>query len=245
MVKRSVLASSMGVLLLLGVVAPMARAGEEPAAVGFAPAYPAGPSYDVFTATLPGLGFLSDTNGDGKLNDERCNANSRAQVAIVDATFRILVAAGIACNALPAGPPAFAQEICFGVLTVPALALQADATVIAQCALQDGLVQTAEIQASFENTRHLLASDLEEELLKCNRVMSLLFPASVGGRAEEVRDFVRVRVEQFEAANRPAASAKKARTRLDAGVTALAGAHYHAAYDDFCAAYRHVAISAP
>jgi hypothetical protein len=232
----------MGVLLLLATVAPpTASAGEERATVGFAPAYPFGPSYDVFTATLPGLGFLSDTNGDGALNDERCNANSRAQVAIVDATFRILVAAGIACNALPPG----AQEVCFGVLTVPALALQADATVIAQCALQDGLVQTAEIQASFENTRHLLASDLEGELLTCNRIMSLVLPASVGGRAEEVSEFVKVRLEQFETANGPSARTKNARTRHDAGVAALAGALYGDAYVNFCVAYRHLANTAP
>jgi hypothetical protein len=238
--------SAVGVLLLLAMVAPPAAlAGEERATVGFDPAYPAGPSYDVFTATLPGLGFLSDTNGDGALNDERCNANSRAQVAIVDATFRILVAAGIACNALPAGPPAFAQEICFGVLTVPALALQSDAIVIAQCALQDGLVQTAEIQASFENTRLLLASDIEEELLRCNRIMSLLYPASVGGRAEEVRDFVQVRLEQFEATNRSSQRASTARTRHTDGVTALAAGRYREAYEGFCTSYRHLATAAP
>jgi hypothetical protein len=239
----SVLTSCVVVLSLLAAMGPpTARAGDEPAAVGFTPAYPAGPSYDAFTATLPGLGLLSDTNGDGKVNDERCKANGRAAVAIVDATLRILTAAGIACNALPSPGP---QEVCFGVLTAPALALQADAIVFAQCALQDGLVQTAEIQASFENTRHLLASDLEEELLTCSRLLSHVFPASVGGHAEQVRDFVQVRLDQFEATGRSAATAKKARGRLDSGITALTNAQYSEAYEDFCVAYRHIAGGTP
>ncbi len=116
---------------------------------------------------------------------------------------------------------------------------------IAQCALNDGLVQTAEIQASFENTRLLLATDLEDELMKCNRIMSLVYPASVGGRAEEVRDFVQVRLEQFEATNRSSQRATNARARHDDGVAALAGGRYREAYEDFCVAYRHLATSVP
>ena len=41
----------------------------EKAEVGFAPQYPdpaSAPDYEVFTATLPGLGFLTDGDGDGR-----------------------------------------------------------------------------------------------------------------------------------------------------------------------------------
>jgi hypothetical protein len=75
--------------------------------------------------------------------------------------------------------------------------------------------------------------------------MSLVFPASAGGRAEEVRDFVRVRVEQFEAVSRSSQRARSARERLDNGIAALAGARYREAHEDFCVAYRHLATSVP
>lgn len=232
---RHLLAPTAGIALLLcALLPPTAEAGSEKAAVGSQPPYPTGPAYDVFTATLPGLGLLLDTNGDGAVNDERCDSNGEARLALVGATLQIITAAGIACNALPSPGP---QEVCFGVLTVPALALQAEAIVIAQCKLQDGLVQTAEIIATYQNSKHILASGLEEDLLQCNSLISLRSPQAFGGRAEEVREFVKLRIDQYELAGLKATDLAKARQKLNLGSTDLAAGRYPQAYASFCVAY--------
>ena len=50
------------------------------------PAYPESPGdvgpYNTFTATLNGLGALVDSDGDGRLNDERCGADYEADLQI-------------------------------------------------------------------------------------------------------------------------------------------------------------------
>ena len=46
----------------------------------FAPAYPSGPSYDVWVATLPGFGLLSDSDGDGSLANERGSSNGESEL---------------------------------------------------------------------------------------------------------------------------------------------------------------------
>jgi hypothetical protein len=220
-------------LLLCAVLPPRAEAGDEKAAVGSEPPYPSGTDYDIFTATLPGLLLLLDANGDGALNDERCDSNGEARLALVGATIQTLTAAGIACNALPSP----AQEVCFGVLTTIALALQAEAIVVAQCRFQDGLVQAAEITAAYQNTRHILTSRLEEDLLACNLLISLRFPQASGGRAEEVQGVVQLRIEQYEAAGLAAVDSSKARVSLNKGVTHFAAGRYPQAFADFCQAY--------
>ena len=78
---RGLVASTVGVALLLTVVLPLtAGAAGEQAAVGFPPPFPAGARYDVLIATLPGFGLLLDTNADGKLNDEYCDTNGEADL---------------------------------------------------------------------------------------------------------------------------------------------------------------------
>ena len=234
-------------LLLCAVLPPSAEAGDEKAAVGSEPPYPSGTDYDIFTATLPGLGLLLDANGDGKLNDERCDSNGEARLALVGATLQTLTVAGIACNALPTGfpPPAPGpQEACFAVLTPIALALQAEAIVIAQCRFQDGLVQAAEITAAYQNTRHILATRLEEDLLACNLLISLRFPQASGGRGEEVQGLVQTRIEQYEAAGLPAVDSSKARVNLNKGATNFAAGRYPQAFADFCLAYSILSASA-
>lgn len=221
-------------LLLCAVLPPSAEAGDEKAAVGSEPPYPSGTDYNIFTATLPGLGLLLDANGDGALNDERCDSNGEARLALVGATLQTLTAAGIACNALPSPGP---QEVCFGVLTPIALALQAEAIVVAQCRFQDGLVQSAEITAAYQNTRHILTLRLEEDLLACNLLISLRFPQASGGRAEEVQGLVQTRIEQYEAAGLPAVDSSRARASLNKGVTHFAVGQYPQAFADFCQAY--------
>lgn len=237
MCKRDLVASTVGVALALCMIAPLRAAAVEQAPVGFPVAYPSGASYDVYVATLPGFGLLQDTNGDGAFNDERCDPNGHASLAIVGSSLQFIEVAAIACLALPSGPPVFAQEICYGVSAVLAAARAADEIVISQCKYQDGLVQAAEISAAYQNTKHILASRLEEDLLACNNLLSLRFPAALGGRAEEVIGLVTLRIEQFEALALAPGATQRARTHLARGEAALGAAKYLDAGHFFCTSY--------
>jgi hypothetical protein len=119
----------------------------------FATAYPTGSNYDTFRATLPGLGGMIDTPGsEPGLADERCDANFEAGVAIAAATFAFAnIVAEVVCEALPelADIPCWIAQ---GVLQVAA---EANNTVAAQCAIVDGAVDAAEIEAAYENTKAL------------------------------------------------------------------------------------------
>jgi hypothetical protein len=97
-------------------------------------------------ATLPGLGHISDTNGDSSLADERCTADAEAGMEIAWGTL--------------AAADAAAQAVCGGVGTFACIASGATAAAVVaneiainQCALQDALVDAAEIEATFENSK--------------------------------------------------------------------------------------------
>ena len=65
----------------------------------FAPAYPSGPSYDVWVATLPGFGLLSDSDGDGSLANERGSSNGESELQITKAAFDVAaIVADTACD---------------------------------------------------------------------------------------------------------------------------------------------------
>jgi hypothetical protein len=131
----------------------------------FAPAYPTGSNYETFRATLPGLGAMFDTPGsEPGLADERCDANFEAGVAIAAATFAFAnIIAEVVCEALPelADIPCWIAQ---GVLQVAA---EANNTVAAQCAIVDGAVDAAEIEAAYENTKAIFLNlDAHHEALK-------------------------------------------------------------------------------
>jgi hypothetical protein len=93
---------------------------------------------------------MSDTAGSVPgLNDERCDANFEAGVAIASATFAFAnIIAETVCEALTelTDIPCWIAQ---GVLQVAA---EANNTVAAQCAIVDGAVDAAEIEAGYENT---------------------------------------------------------------------------------------------
>jgi len=121
----------------------------------FPAAYPGGSNYETFRATLPGLGAMSDTNGDGSLADERCDANFEAGVAIASAVFSFAsIAIDLGCHALPE----LLDIPCFVAAEIVALAAEATNTVAAQCALVDGAVDATEIEAAYENTVRLFGN---------------------------------------------------------------------------------------
>ena len=116
--------------------APMASSCEK-AEIGFLPQYPdpnTMPKYREFTASLPGLGFLTDGDDDGAVADERCDPNKEAGLGAGLAALSTIVAVGTACNAAPEN-----LEIgCFAALTVLTTALESVSILHAQCELQDG-----------------------------------------------------------------------------------------------------------
>ncbi len=121
--------------------------------IPFDPDYPAGPSYDTFSATLEGFGLVSDADGDGIQND-RCSADGEATQQIVLGTEKVALA--IASNVCDADPEPISKAVCFGVnLALEELVVATEIN-IAQCDHQDGSVNAAEIEAGFENTVTLL-----------------------------------------------------------------------------------------
>lgn len=235
---RDFLAPSATIVSVLFAMLPLiAQAGDEKAAVGSQVAYPTGPSYDAFTATLPGFGLLVDSNGDLAVNDERCTSNGKSEQALVQGSLQVLVASGVLCNLVPSGPPLFLQEACFVVIGISALALQANAIVISQCKYQDGLVQAAEITAGYQNTRHMLATRLEEDMLDCHTLMSLRLPQADGGRAEEVLALLKLRIDQYVEAGLAATPEKKAREAVSRGEADFAARRFAQAHAHLCVAY--------
>jgi hypothetical protein len=231
---RNLTRSAVGVALLSVILPTTAGATQEAAVVGREPSYPTGPSYEAFTATLPGLGLLIDYSGNGAVNDEWCDSDGEARLAIVGATFRTVVAAGTACGALPTP----VKEGCYVGLAVVAAALQSEATVIVQCAYQDSLVDGATLNAAYENTRHALAFRLEQHLSRCDTLLSLQQPQAEGGRAEELAGLVETRIQQFEALGLSPTHAQRARTWLTRGTTEFGKARYYTALSHYCTAYQ-------
>jgi len=231
---RQLVAWTIAAASLLPLFVPATSgATEESGQVGFQPAFPTGPGYEAMTASLGGLGLLLDANGNGQTNDEYCDTNGEANLALVEASFGTLVAGGAVCDALPAG----AKEVCYGVLAPFALTLQSNAVAIIQCSTQDGFIDAAQTEAAFENTKILIASGLERNLRQCSQLVSLRLPQAFGGRAEEVRDLVAFRVDQFAAAGGSSNAVTRARVELGLGTTDLETGRYRKAYGRLCTAY--------
>jgi hypothetical protein len=248
-----VLATAGSALAAVPLACAPADVSCERADVGFTPDYPSGSQYDGFIGPIQGT-FIPDADADGSYADERCATNREAQMAEARSVIGTLVALGTVCEALPSGPnvacavpplvPAPGpQEFCSAALIAPAVALAVNAAFITACDLQDDFVDGAEAEATYENTKLLLARDLEERLKRCDRLVGLFLPRSVGGRLEEVRDLVALRIRQYEEADtldpedfsRELANAHK---RFDAAQRWWADGNHKEAYRSYCEAYR-------
>ena len=121
------------------------------------PDYPSGDTYDAFVATLPGLGALSDWDGDGRLSNERCSYDYEAGLQIGIAVASVVsVVAQTACALASTDPTGAATTKFCTVQGVVAEIEVAIEIAIAQCEFQDSAVDTAEIEATYENTRILI-----------------------------------------------------------------------------------------
>ena len=123
-------------------------ASVSPATNLFPPNYPSGTEYDVLTATLEGLDYLTDTNGDGKLNDERCDPNPIADLHIAIKAQEIAWAvAHYACEVVQP----FQVFACVTASVLQETVYGCEIPIL-QCAYQDALADSAEIEAGYENS---------------------------------------------------------------------------------------------
>lgn len=214
----------------------------EKAAVGFSPQYPdpaTMPDYDAFTASLPGLGYQSDFDDDGSVADERCSADRVSGIGAGVSALGTIVALGTACDVAPEN----VDIACFAAMAVIATTLESVAIVDRQCSLQDSEVDDAELEAAYENTRMLLASQIELSLQDCVPLAALVLPHALGGRAEEVRALVRRRMDQMDALGTIPIALGRAEVALSLGDARLAAGEYRGAFKQFCRAYKQLQLA--
>jgi hypothetical protein len=134
-----------GLLVLCLAMSSAAWATEPLEETTFAPDYPSGANYDVFTATLFGFGLLP--NG----AENRCDTNGVAGAQIAAATTSAIKTLEYACAAIP-GDDVGGDSICWGAILIDAIVEFAALEVLEQCNFQDSLIDSAEIEAAYENT---------------------------------------------------------------------------------------------
>jgi hypothetical protein len=139
----------------LGSLAPIAPLSHLPSS-SYPPDYPSGGNYDVYTATLPGLGIMLA----GPQNRTDASAVGGAFIAYDVLEFLALAAQAV-CDASLLGAP-----IACPLAGVANAAARADQIVLQQAAYQDGLIDGAEIEASFENSKTIIGqgNDLATDL---------------------------------------------------------------------------------
>ena len=116
----------------------------------FTPQYPDGNAWNAFIATLK-LGALTDTNGVNGVRDERCDTGFEAGLAIAYSTAK--VASEIAATACDGDEEPVSRAICFTAAVVTRSAELATEILQNQCGFQDGSVDSAELQAAYENSK--------------------------------------------------------------------------------------------
>jgi hypothetical protein len=127
-------------------------------AAEFTPRYPAGQFYDIYVETLPGWGLLYDGDLPGT-QDDRCDASGEAETRIATEAleFSAIVLDG-GCNTvvtiLGEGTNA---PFCIAAAAVHTAA-RASQIILEQCGYQTALVDSAEIEAAYENTRRIIGT---------------------------------------------------------------------------------------
>ena len=136
-------------------LAPMAPLPLLPGS-SYPPDYPSGGNYDVYTASLPGLGIMLA----GPQNRTDASAVGGAFIAYDVLEFAALAAQAVCDASLLAAP------VACPLAGVANAAARADQIVLQQAAYQDGLIDGAEIEATYENSKTIIgqANDLSTEL---------------------------------------------------------------------------------
>ena len=204
----------------------------------FPPDYPTGTVYEGMRALIIG--------GPGD-NTTRCSADLEAgQLIATDAAKVLLTPVQAACDI--ATDPASKAIACVGLAGFSAAIVVAEFEVDA-CALQDGLIDSAEIEAGFENTKKLIAlntkiyeKQLEDNLLECQPIVGLILPEANGGLAEWVAIFVQERIDQYEPfIDIDDDRIAEAQFELNEGNVAFGEGRFEDAYEGYCDAYEKLA----
>ena len=124
--------------------------------IGFTPDYPSGGNYSTYTATLPGLGILLA----GSQNRTDASAVGGAWIA-----FNVLEFLAITAQATCDGGLVLSPGLC-SLSGIAQAAARADQVVLEQADYQDALIDGAEIEAAFENSKLIIgqANALSTEL---------------------------------------------------------------------------------
>jgi len=127
----------------------------------FAPRYPEGPTYDTFVATLPGFGLLADGDLPGT-NDDRCDDDGEAGARIANGVLQFAsIAAETVCNTIVVILGEGSNLPACVAAGIAKAAVEADDIVVQQCGYQTALVDSAEIEAGYENSRRIIENQLE------------------------------------------------------------------------------------
>ncbi len=222
---KPVLAVAAAVLLCAGAGSGLAMADStflDP----FDPDYPSGGVY----TTMRGGIITGPSN-----NTTRCSADlESAHLFALGIETLVVTAAQLACDQ---------SMVCVPVAAANALlalaVFQADA-----CALQDGLIDAAEIEAGYENTVKLIAlntriyeSQMEVNLLNCTNVIGFILPEADGGLAEWVAELVQDRIDDYTPVTSDPDRIVAAQDLLDDGNVAFLDSRFEDAYNGYCKAY--------
>lgn len=124
--------------------------------VSYSPDYPAGGNYDTFIATLPGLGLLDN----GKTNRTDANGVAGAWIAIETLKVAAIIAQGV-CDAAPSGDIVFTNVVLCPPSAVAWEAVQSTQIVLDQTGFQDSLIDSAEIEATYENSKTIITNTFD------------------------------------------------------------------------------------
>jgi hypothetical protein len=199
----------------------------------FPPDYPTGGVYTGVRDAIIGGG-----PGD---NTTRCSADLEAgELLAVGVAQAAQAVAQLVCDAATPGSEVAA---CLPVTAVN-LALAVAEFQAGACALQDGLIDSAEIEAGFENTVKLIdlntklyETQMERNLLNCTAVVGFILPEADGGLAEWVAMFVQERIDQYTPIINDPFRIVEAQDHLDQGNVDFGLGNFEDAYSGYCKAY--------
>jgi hypothetical protein len=262
--RKSLLPLVVAIALSMGVFSGVVQADGE-FLTPFTPAYPElGGSYEDFilggevtiipaNALAPGIPPTDVTIDFPSLlddpdilpsKDERCDTDAEGALQFTVAATRAADLLGnTICNAIPT-PVGAEQTACWIAFGILQQGFHVAETFVQQCDFQDALIDGAEIQAGYENTKKLIElgtklyeHELEDNLLNCRQTVGLILPEDQGGLAEWVEMFVQDRINQYTPIISDPDRIVTAQAELDAANIHFTAARYEDAYIGYCKAY--------
>jgi hypothetical protein len=209
--------------------------------------------WESMITTLQGISALPSGNPANDFN-QRCDPDVKTVLEVLAASLEAAHdAADAACEIVPdilvcvlgEGATVPAKEICFAITLILNVFNSAAEGLADDCDEQDALVQSAEIEAMYNNTLALynlkLRLQIEQNLLSTSSPMGLFeLPSSLGGFLEIARAIA------YDAYNKMTASganenSSAAAAALTTGDNDYAAKNYKAAYKSYQTAYGYIA----